>query len=113
MSNRLVENILKGIAVELFCCFWQSSNNFSNKWFALICLDYSELLRCAFADLEKCITSHFHDTWELFLHELKQLFDYSFQKGPIISQKGRILANNIHDAGGNNRFILFSLLNVT
>ena len=113
MSNRLVENILKSIAIKLFYSFWQPSNDLSNKWFTLIWLYDSELLRSAFADLQESITGHFHNTWKLFLHEFKQFFYNSLQEGPITSQKSRILAHNIHDAWGNDGFILFSFFDIT
>lgn len=42
------------------------------------------------------------------MHELKELVDHSFEELPVGSEKAWILANNIHDVGGYDGFVVLS-----
>lgn len=47
------------------------------------------------------------------MHELKEFVDHRFEKLPMGSEKAWILANNIHDVGGDDSLVVLSSLLLT
>ncbi len=46
------------------------------------------------------------------MHEFEQFVDDRLQEFPMGFQETRILANNIHDIGGDNSLVVLSALNL-
>lgn len=47
------------------------------------------------------------------MHELKEFVDHRFEKLPMGSEEAWILANNIHDVGGDDGLVVLSSLLLT
>lgn len=47
------------------------------------------------------------------MHELKEFVDHCFEKLPMGSEEAWILANNIHDVGGDDGLVVLSSLLLT
>lgn len=46
------------------------------------------------------------------VHELKEFVDDSLEELPMRFEEARVLANNIHDVGGYDSFVVFATFNL-
>ena len=46
------------------------------------------------------------------MHKLEELVDYSFEEFPMCFEETRILADDIHDVGSADGFIVFATLHL-
>lgn len=98
IPNRLVEDVLVGIAAELLGSLRHSSYEFSDVRLGLVLLHGGELFGGGLADLEEGVAGHFNDTRVILFHELEELLDDCLQEGPVVLQEVGILAHHVHDA---------------
>jgi hypothetical protein len=44
------------------------------------------------------------------MHEFEQLVDHGLQKLPMCLEESRVLANDVHNIGGHDRFVVLASL---
>ena len=86
----------------------QKAQNLVHKRFLLSRLVHYEVPSTFLSDFDESITGHVLDTLVGFVHEFEELVDNSFQEFPVCLEESRILADDVHDIGGNNRFVVLS-----
>mmetsp|Transcript_2402 Transcript_2402/g.6409 ORF Transcript_2402/g.6409 Transcript_2402/m.6409 type:complete len:300 (-) Transcript_2402:261-1160(-) len=96
--------------LELRDDFRENLQHIHNKRPPLLLLDRRELLFALLRDLQKRVARHVLHPRVRLVHELKQFVHHRLQKLPMRAQKPRVLADNIHDVGGDHRLVVFPAL---
>jgi hypothetical protein len=86
----------------------QKAQNLIHKWFLLSRLVHHEVPSTFLGDLDESITGHVLDTLVGLVHEFEELVDNRLQEFPVCLEESRILADNVHDIGSNNCFVVLS-----
>mmetsp|Transcript_114407 Transcript_114407/g.324612 ORF Transcript_114407/g.324612 Transcript_114407/m.324612 type:complete len:373 (+) Transcript_114407:638-1756(+) len=78
----------------------------------LALLDGHELPRALLANLQERVHRHLLDAREGLVHELEQLEDDRLQELPVGPQEPWVLADDVHDVAGHDRFVLLAPLHL-
>lgn len=74
-------------------------------------LVHDEVPSAFLRNFDERIAGHVLHTFVCLVHEFKQLVDNRLQEFPVRFEETRILANNVHDIGGHNGFVILSTFN--
>ena len=90
----------------------QRSQNFVDEWLVLSGLLHDEVPTTLLGDFDEGVTSHVLDTLVRFVHELEQLVHNSLEELPVRLQETGVLADNVHDVGCTDSFVVLSALHL-
>mmetsp|Transcript_67821 Transcript_67821/g.151460 ORF Transcript_67821/g.151460 Transcript_67821/m.151460 type:complete len:474 (+) Transcript_67821:1658-3079(+) len=83
-----------------------------NERHRLADLQNHELAPALLRNLEESIARHVLHTWVQLVHELEELVDHRLQKFPVGAEKARILADDVHDVGSDDRLVVLAALHL-
>ena len=73
-------------------------------------LDLNELPATLLGDLDERVARHVLDALVGLVHELEQLVDDGLEEAPMSTQKTGVLADNVHNVGGDDGLVVLALL---
>ena len=102
---------MKG-SVSPDCCITKC-----RRHFCAILMNVSQAIsctpvRCSVNQLDVRLTQRRLRTFVCLVHELEQLVDDRLQELPVRLEETRILADDVHDVGSDNSFVIFATLHL-
>ena len=75
-------------------------------------LQDDELATALLRNLEERVARHVLDSRVELVHELEELVDDRLQKLPVRAQEARVLADDVHDVGGDDGLVVLAALHL-
>ena len=73
-------------------------------------LNLDELSPTLDGNLDEGVAGHILDALVSLVHELKQFVHHGLEEPPVRPEEPRVLADNVHDVGGDDGLVVFPLL---
>lgn len=86
--------------------------NVLDEWDDVVLLDDDELAPASLGNLDKGIAGHVLDALVELVHKLKELIDDGHEEAPVCPQEARVLADDVHDVGGDDRLVVLAALHL-
>ena len=84
-----------------------------NEWLRLARLERNKVAPARLGNLDESIAGHVLDTLVRLVHELKQLVDDRLEELPMRLEEAGILADNVHDVGGDDGLVILAALHLS